>query len=335
MAIALAHPKHGYYRTRDPLGRAGDFITAPEISQTFGELLGLWSAVVWQTIGLPQPVSLVELGPGRGTLMKDALRAARRVPEFLAALEVHLVETSPALKTLQEGALRESGPALHWHAEVTTLPARASIVIANEFFDALPVRQFVRTKDGWAERMIGEKDGALCWTAGEPLLDDSIIPADLRGAAEGSIYEISPAAQGVIEQLAAVINQNGGGLLIIDYGHVRSALGDTLQAVKAHQYHDPLKHPGEADITCHVDFEALASAARRAGLGVFGPRPQGEFLRALGIEQRLETLVAQNPEMEEELRGGVERLIDPGQMGRMFKVMAMGKKDVPAFPGFD
>ena len=250
MAEALGNPEHGYYMHRDPLGRAGDFITAPEVSQMFGELLGLWCADRWQAMGGPDPVNLVELGPGRGTLMADALRAAEGAPGFIDAVRLYLGETSPVLRALQERAV--GGPTL---------------MLANEFFDALPVRQFEKWADGWHERLVDIDSDGFVWTVASQPTEDPPIPSPVRNSPDGSIAEVSPTSRGLINVLAARLVAAPGTALIIDYGHSESAVGDTLQAVKGHRYHDPLAEPGETDITAHVDFAVLASVAEAVGAG--------------------------------------------------------------------
>jgi len=321
MAEALGHPEHGYYRHRDPLGAAGDFITAPEISQVFGELIGAWCAAVWAQAGRPDPVALVELGPGRGTLMADALRAVGMVaPEFDAALSVHLVETSPVLRAAQATAL---GARPDWHEAIEEVPQGPTIVIANEFFDALPIHQFVRRGAAWHERLIG------CDPAGAALrFEVSAIPSQFAPegppiAAEGDIVETSPASAAVMRTIAGRITAHGGAALIIDYGHAASAVGETLQAVRGHDYAPVLEAPGEADLTAHVDFAALARVAD--GVAVFGPASQGVFLKALGIDARTQALAANasSTETRDAIVSGTARLTDPRQMGSLFKALAL------------
>lgn len=328
MALCLAHPVHGYYRTRDPLGAAGDFVTAPEVSQMFGELLGLWAAGVWQRMGAPHPVVLAELGPGRGTLMADALRAARIVPAFRAALAVHLVEISPALRRRQQETLAASGVAIAWHDDVATLPEGPLIVFANEFFDALPVHQAVKTADGWHERMVGLDESGRLVRALDPAplpRFEALLPAHLRPAPVGAVFEWRSDA--VVTELARRLVRFGGAALIVDYGHAPSAFGDTLQAVRGHAYADPLEAPGEADLTAHVDFAAIAAAAERAGAQALGPVTQGEFLRRLGIELRAARLKASaTPAQREAIDAALLRLTGGGRenMGELFKVLVLG-----------
>ena len=336
MGLALGHPTLGYYMTRDPFGAAGDFVTAPEISQMFGELLGLWTATVWDLMGRPAPLRLVELGPGRGTLMADAVRAARVLPSFQAALDIHLVETSPVLRDVQRRTLEPLGLPVTWHAGLGDVPAGPAIVLANEFFDALPVRHYVRTARGWCERLVGLSDGALVFgLAGEP-------EASLRlDAPIGSIFEIGLAARRLASALAARLVRDGGAALIVDYGFTAPRLGATLQAIAAHRPVDPLADPGEADLTVHVDFAALAHTGRGAGVTVHGPTSQGDFLRALGIASRAEALKQQaSPTQAEAVDAALARLTNddmagrPG-MGRLFKVLGFGVPGLPVLPGFE
>jgi NADH dehydrogenase [ubiquinone] 1 alpha subcomplex assembly factor 7 len=338
MALCLAHPRHGYYMRRDPLGAAGDFTTAPEVSQMFGELIGLWCAEVWRAMRAQRPVLLVELGPGRGTLMRDALRAAQAVPEFRAALEVHLVETSPVLRELQRATLAAADVEPRWHKRVGTLPDGATLAVANEFVDALPVDQIVKTDDGWHERRVGlAADGSLSFGLHPTPIPDfeDRLPPRLRRAPPGALLERRDYTP--IVELADRIARFGGAALVIDYGHVRTAFGDTLQAVRAHRFADPLAHPGEADLTAHLDFEALGDALRGRGVRVHGPVPQGAFLRRLGIELRAERLQRNaSPQAASAVRSGLERLIGPAPgMGELFQALAFSHRDLPNPPGFE
>lgn len=332
MELALGHPEHGYYMKQDPFGEGGDFITSPEITQMFGEMLGLWACVVWQGLGSPDPVNLVELGPGRGTLMADALRATHMVEEFDDAARVWLVETSPALRAIQKKTLVPSMMMPAWRDTFDEVGDGPLIVLGNEFFDALPVRQYVRADDGWRERLVGlndEGDG-LEYVLSEDKADTSAIPEDLRDATPpGGIFEDQSASRAVMAAVAKRVVEHGGAALFIDYGHEAHAIGETLQAVKSHDYADVLKKPGEQDITAHVDFEQLAEAARAAGADVLGPVPQGAFLERLGLRQRADMLMMNaTPEQAEEIDSAYQRLTDAEQMGALFKVIAV----VP--PGF-
>jgi len=332
MTIALAHPQVGYYATRDPFGRSGDFVTAPEVSQMFGELLGLWCAERWQAMGEPERLLLVELGPGRGSLMADALRAARLLPAFQSALELHLVETSTRLRKQQRDTL---GPVeATWHDELATVPEDPLLLIANEFFDALPIRQFQKTDSGWAERLIGlSEDGhSLCWGLGSTLPPALPLP---ENAPLGAIAELSPLSVTLTAEIARRLLHHGGAALIIDYGYGEATFDDTFQAVQKHQPVDPLKTPGQADLTAHVDFRSLAVAAEQAGVKAHGPVEQGVFLEALGIKERTETLARRaTPQQQRQLLAALERLTSPAHMGRLFKALALTPLDGPTPAGF-
>jgi NADH dehydrogenase [ubiquinone] 1 alpha subcomplex assembly factor 7 len=335
MANCLTHPSLGYYTTRDPLGRAGDFITAPEISQMFGELIGAWAVVAWEALGKPSPFSLVELGPGRGTLMADALRAVKARADFVAAARLHLVEASQTLRAAQETAL--SGHTPTWLADLGELPQGPMIVIANEFFDALPIEQFVRRDGKWWRRVVGlDANGALTLQeASETLrLDES-----LEDAPDGAVAELSPAAQSVAFEIGGRLRDHPGAALILDFGR-DGALGESLQALRGHTSEPVLANPGEADLAAHVDFRALTRAATMAGARAFGPVPQGDFLRALGIEQRAQALAAREPARASELALAVSRLTGARAMGRLFQALALTSPtvsgaDVPAPAGFE
>ena len=334
MSLCLAHPQHGYYMTRDPLGRAGDFTTAPEISQMFGELIGLWAAAVWQQMGAPQRVNLIELGPGRGTLMADALRAARALPAFRAALQVHLVEISPVLVARQQTTLAEAGVPVLWHADVAQVPgAQVEIVIANEFFDALPIHQYVVAQGGWRERLVGlDGEGALAFG-----VTADAIPVPFAPGAEGDVREVCPEAGAVVARLAQRWRGGAGALLAIDYGYARARPGDSLQALSGHAYSDVLARPGEADLTAHVDFAALATAGRAAGLAAGPLLTQAALLARLGIGARAERLAAAQPARAGEIEAACRRLAGTGEgeMGQLFKALALSSPGLPPLPGFD
>jgi NADH dehydrogenase [ubiquinone] 1 alpha subcomplex assembly factor 7 len=336
MGEALGHPEHGYYATRDPFGKRGDFITAPEISQIFGELVGLWAATVWETLGRPPRIVLAELGPGRGTLMADALRAAKVWPDFAAAIELHLVETSPVLRGMQAQMLGGARPA--WHDDFDSLPEGPLIVIANEFLDALPIHQLVRTEAGWRERVVtlDESGSGLAFAVAEEETKFSKeVPLRFAGAPEGSIFELSPLAVSIGLRVAMRLARGGGAALLIDYGHFLSACGDTLQAVRDHRRHEILADPGAADLTAHVDFGMLADVLTAGGSAVHGPMTQGAFLRALGIEKRAESLLARATAAQaNDIRIAVERLVAADQMGTLFKVLAATQPGLAAPPGF-
>ena len=333
MALALADPDFGYYMSRDPFGASGDFTTAPEISQMFGELLGLWAAEVWSSMGSPNPVHLVEVGPGRGTLMSDALRAARIVPEFREALDVWLMETSPTLAAMQHELLLDSGVAVAWAQKLGEIPGGPAIVIANEFLDALPVRQFVRMGGQWRERMVRlDKEGNLAF-------DVAATPEpDIRGNAQnGEILEVNPSGHRFMFELGSRLVRQGGAALIVDYGHSVTGVGDTLQALRAHRHVDPLAAPGECDLTAHVDFAAMARSATATGAAVYGPIDQGDFLRAIGVDLRTKALADRaDPERAEELGRTRDRLVGKGkgEMGALFKAMAVANRKLPPPPGF-
>jgi NADH dehydrogenase [ubiquinone] 1 alpha subcomplex assembly factor 7 len=345
MALCLYDPQHGYYSQRQPFGTAGDFVTAPEISQMFGELIGVWAMEVWIAMGLPDPVALIECGPGRGTMMRDILRATRSMEGFRRALRVHLVETSPCLQAQQRKTLSTvNEPAqrihisvpLHWHACFDEVPAIPSIVVANEFFDALPVRQAERRATGWHERMVTvDAGGALALTvARAPLADaELVLPPAVATAASGEIFEWrSGDAAAAIARRAA----GGGAALIIDYGHLTSATGDTFQAVRAHRYVNPLAAPGRSDLTAHVDFEALGNAARKAGARVHGPVEQGTWLKRMGIEARAAMLQAHAGKRDIDIAEDLRRLAGagPDEMGVLFKVIAFSAPEIKQVPGF-
>jgi NADH dehydrogenase [ubiquinone] 1 alpha subcomplex assembly factor 7 len=331
MQLALAHPDRGYYMNRDPFGATGDFTTAPEISQMFGELIGLWSAEVWSSMGSPDPVRLIELGPGRGTLMSDALRAARIVPAFRNALDVRLVETSPALAAMQHDLLVDGGVAVSWAQTLKEIPDGPAIVIGNEFLDALPVRQFVRVSGQWRERTVRVNgEGALVFGVA-----DKPEPYIRANAANGEILEVNPSGHRLMFELGARIAKQGGAALLIDYGHAVTRFGDTLQALRAHRYVDPLVSPGECDLTAHVDFAAMSGAATSLGLAVYGPMPQGEFLLKLGLEARRDSLLhGATPDQREAIVSGAARLASPSAMGILFKVLALTSSGLASPPPF-
>ncbi|MEE1657986.1 SAM-dependent methyltransferase [Microvirga sp. CF3062] len=326
MSLCLRH----YYATRDPLGAAGDFTTAPEISQMFGELIGLWMLEVWNGMGRPT-CRLVELGPGRGTLMVDLLRAARLLPDFKEAATVHLVETSPSLRQRQQAALAPSGFEVEWHDRIEDVPAGPMLLVANEFFDALPVRQFLATERGWCERLVGIDSERLIFglrPEPEPALGKPLRLHD--------VLEWPATSVDIMGTLAGRLAQDGGAALILDYGYWGPAFGDTLQALKNHHPVDPLEEPGEADLTAHVDFHRLAQAAAAQGTRAHGIVTQGDFLQALGIEARAKALktratVAQAADID----GALARLTERGPtgMGELFKVLAVTHKAIQAVPG--
>ena len=328
MAECLLHPVHGYYTTRDPLGAAGDFTTAPEISQMFGELIGLWLAQVWMDQGAPGEFALVELGPGRGTLMADALRATARVPGFHAAARLHLVEASPTLRARQSAALKTHDIAFHDHPG--HLPEMPLFLIANEFFDALPIRQFQRGPTGWYERQIGAADGALIWGLAPEAPVDALADR-LEGTTEGQIVELNAPALPIAEDIGRRIDALGGAALIFDYGEAVS-IGDTLQAVQGHAPVDVLASPGQADLTAHLAFAPLARAAAPARAS--GLTTQGAFLERLGIAARAEALARRlsGATLDSHIAAH-RRLTHPEEMGTLFKVLALTPAKSPLPPG--
>lgn len=332
VADYMAEASACYYAARDPFGVAGDFITAPEISQIFGELIGAWCVDLWQRLGAPDPVLLVELGPGRGTLLADALRAMRSVPAFLRALRLHLVERSEILRQMQKEKLAAASP--QWHDGIATLPQGPMLLIANEFLDALPIRQFERCGAAWHERRIAlGADGESLIFVADP--QPSLLASHLPEAEDGAVAELGLAAAALGQALGARLSAAGGAALFIDYGHVTSACGDTLQAVRRHRPHAVLEEPGSADLTAHVDFAAFAAAARAGGAESFGPVTQETFLQSLGIAARAARLTAHaSPAQAQAIRSGCRRLIDPDAMGRLFKVLALGQKGAAVPSGF-
>lgn len=332
MALCLGHPRHGYYMTRDPFGVAGDFTTAPEISQMFGELIALWAANVWQAMGSPAAIRLIELGPGRGTLMADVLRVATGLPAFHAALSVHLVETSPALRAAQGRTLAGKAEPI-WHETIGEALDGPVLVIANEFLDALPLDQFVKTAEGWRERLVGLNE------AGGLGFGLSAMDAGLALAAPvDAVLEQPTIALEIVATLSRHLGQAGGAALFIDYGSARSGLGDTLQAMKRHGFVPVLADPGEADLTVHVDFARMGQAALRAGAAVHGPVTQAEFLLALGLAERAQALSSKAaPDQARAVAAAFDRLTQAGAtgMGELFKVLALSHPALPPLPGFD
>ncbi len=339
MELCLTDPEHGYYSKGSPIGAQGDFITAPEISQMFGELVGLWAVAAWSALASPETVRLVELGPGRGTMMVDVLRAARAMPAFRAAIALHMVEVSPALERVQRQALMATGVPASWHRRLEDVPDGPLIILANEFIDALPVHQAVMCADGWHERVVkvGE-DGRLHFSSDRdpiPLFGD-LLPGHMRHPSIGQIFEWR--ADSVALEIGRRVTRSGGVALIMDYGHVRTALGDTLQAVRGHEFADPLAAPGSADLTAHVDFQALAQAAEGMGARVYGPTTQAKFLRQVGIAQRAGALRAgAPPDYASTIDAAVDRLTNEERtgMGSLVKVIAFSEPKIGSLPGFE
>ena len=325
----------GYYAAGDPLGQSGDFVTAPEISQMFGELLGAWVVAVWIDAGRPEPACLVELGPGRGTMMADMLRAMAGACDVRKVFRIHLVETNHDLRQCQAGRLAAFSPC--WHDDVTTLPDAAWFIVANEFFDSLPIRQLVRTGDGWHETLVGARaDGCgLAWALdGRPSPLAALLPGPVAAdAGEGSVAEICPAAITLVSFVADRIAERGGAMIIVDYGDAREGLGCTVQAVSRHRRVDPLAAPGKSDLSSHVDFSALLRAADAAGACGVGPVEQGTFLLRLGIRQRAATLSSEATERQRAaIADALHRLVARSEMGRLFKAIAVTSRtgSVPA-----
>jgi SAM-dependent MidA family methyltransferase len=340
MTLALHDPQSGYYATRDPFGprkesKGGDFITAPEISQMFGEMLGLWLAQAWLEQGCPKRPVLMELGPGRGTLMADMLRALKAVPDFLADLDVVLVEASPHLRDVQAATLKDSGAHVLWQHQFEAEAGRPLFLVANEFFDALPIRQYVKTPRGWCERMVTATADELAFALAPMPAPTALIPESRAGAPDGGVYETAPAAIALAEAIAAHVEAHGGAALLVDYGYAGPGFGETLQAVADHRFVKPLANPGDADLSAHVDFTALGEAGLRGGSGVHGPIGQGALLDALGIAARAQSLAARNPESREALGAALARLTSPEAMGTLFKAMAFLPGAAATAPGFD
>ena len=330
METCLADPMSGYYIARQPIGSTGDFITAPEISQIFGELLGLWAGCVWQSMSEPDAITLAELGPGRGTLMADALRAIKSMPRLHKHISIALIETSPVLREAQADTLGNFDVA--WFDSIDEVPDAPLILLANEFLDALPIHQYVRRADGWHERCVGRAHDALAYVErGEATELD--LASELPPAEPGAIFETRPAVTRLIAALAARTKPVAA--LFIDYGHARSGFGDTLQAVRGHQFANPLEAPGEADLSAHVDFADLTRQAGVAGLRSFGPMSQGQFLFKLGLEARRDSLLQHaNFDQRQAIITGTDRLIDPRVMGELFTVLALTSETVPPPPPF-
>jgi NADH dehydrogenase [ubiquinone] 1 alpha subcomplex assembly factor 7 len=338
MAEAVNHPQHGYYKQGDVFGLAGDFITSPEISQMFGELIGAWCADCWDKMGRPKPVRLVEIGPGRGTLMADLLRGTRGAAGFHDAVDLHLVETSPALRELQKAAIAKATPSLkpQWHDVFDAVPDGPLLQVSNEFFDALPIHQFEQRHGHWQERMVTLN------SAGDEFEFAFRVPGATFGLAnpplpapEGMVLEVCPAAIAVANAIARRLVAFGGAALNFDYAIGEGGIGDSLQAVRRHGKHGVLDDPGLADLSAHVDFGAIARAAREAGAAVYGPVPQGELLERLGIQVRAEALQRQaTPEQSADIAAAMERLLDLQQMGTLFKALAMMAPGLPTPAGF-
>lgn len=329
MEICLTHPDFGYYVTRDPLGKDGDFVTAPEVSQMFGEMIGVWAAILWNNIGMPASLTVVELGPGRGTLMADLIRGSRHIPGFHDALNICFVEKSPVLRQKQKQALEGVGFAnkVSWADDISDLKNKdVTVVIGNEFIDALPIRQLEFTDKGWMERRVSHNaiDGFFLGLSPADTHHTDMMP---KHPEVGDIYEFSPARDAYVKRIIDVMNRNGGAALLIDYGHDQvNAKGDTFQAMQDHQYVDPFEKPGSADLTSHVDFHRIGEVADKEHCYVYGSVTQGDFLHKLGIGKRAEMLCHKNPKKAEEIYKAYQRLTADDEMGKLFKVMSITRR---------
>nr|WP_295889762.1 SAM-dependent methyltransferase [uncultured Devosia sp.] len=332
MALCLTHPTKGYYKSDDPLGTAGDFVTAPEISQMFGELIGFFVVNLWQQMGSPKAFTLLELGPGRGTLMADMLRVACRAEGFRDALDLRLFETNPALIAEQNARLEPYEP--KWIDSFEKVGDGPLLVVANEFFDALPIRQFVRMEDGWHERMVGLGDGQRRFGLNPTPIPVAAMPAAVAEADINAVFEVGLANGEVMKRLAGIVSTQGGAILAIDYGYGRTQTGETLQGVRKHAYADVLDAPGEVDLSAHVDFEALGAVAAKAGLAVQPLATQGQFLTRLGITERAKALSAANPGSAADIAAAKARLTAPEQMGNLFKAFCAASPGLQP-PGFE
>lgn len=335
MDFALGHETYGYYMTRDPFGEHGDFTTAPEICQIFGELIGAWLATMWHQMGGGE-MQLIEFGPGRGTLMADALRATRHVPDFHDALIITMVESSPNLRRFQQATLSSHHPRISWQPNLDNLPDMPTLFVANEFFDALPIRQFVKTADGLRERCVHiNPDTDML----EFMVDDMGISLVKGGThhqqGDEVIVESCPAARQICAHMAEHIHEYGGAGIIIDYGYLGESRGNTLQAVKQHGFWNPLEQPGVADITAHVAFDDLSDVFSQADIATSPIATQGEFIESIGGEMRLEALMLEaDAAQKEALYTGYQRITEASQMGELFKVLGVCSDDSINMPGF-
>lgn len=336
-SLCLADPEHGYYRTRDPLGAKGDFTTAPEISQLFGELVGIFLISAWQAHGNPASTRLIEGGPGRGTMMADILKTiAALAPAMYSGLSATLMETSPALRARQKQTLATHADRLSWVDQLADAPEGFTLFVANELFDALPTRQFVKSGAHFFERAVTlDEDGALAFSLSPARLEPASLPEGWQGAKEGAIFEYAPAREALMAEIAARLFRHGGSALIIDYGHLESGFGDTLQALRDHRFDPPLAHPGEADLTSHVDFAALAASARAEGAHIHPPMTQGDFLAALGLGARASALGrGKDRKTQDDIVAAARRLAGdgPDDMGDLFKALAISSGPVQLAP---
>jgi NADH dehydrogenase [ubiquinone] 1 alpha subcomplex assembly factor 7 len=337
MTLCLLDPVDGYYPTRDPLGSEGDFITAPEISQMFGECLGLWVVQSWDDLGRPDAFNLVELGPGRGIMMADMLKALALQPDCLKAAKVTLIEASAALQAVQAKTLGQSGAQVQWADHLIDVDDRPTLIIGNEFLDCLPIRQFVFAQDDWSERRVGLQDGQLRFetdgqAAPKPIRET--FPGTHPTPAEGDLLEICPSTAQIIDHLADRFHKTPGRALFIDYGPAETEFGDTLQALKSHKKVDVFSAPGDTDLTARVDFSALRQLAQNAGLITHGPLPQRNLLSKLGIEVRAVALLRGNEAARPKLLRQLQRLLDDDEMGTLFKAVCVSSADLPVPLGF-
>ncbi|MFZ1989263.1 MAG: SAM-dependent methyltransferase [Alphaproteobacteria bacterium] len=341
MQVALAHPEHGYYRAHAAIGAEGDFITAPEISQLFGEMVGVWVLRSWIDLGMPHAWQLIELGPGRGTLMADIIRALKLRPQALEAAHFHLVETSLPLRELQRKAIGDFTGRAHWHNHLESVSSAPGVIVANEFFDALPIRQFLKLKGVWCERRVALGNSSsnqprFEFIAVPTLFDVEAEISHAWGAADGQILELSGASRTIAAEIGRRLSQQPGRALIIDYGYSGERHGDTLQALRKHKKISPLDDVGFADLTAHVDFAALAQAAEKEGAQSFGPVRQRAFLSEMGIKTRLAALSKHaSASQKESIERGVHRLTAASEMGDLFRVLALSSPKLPAPPGFE
>lgn len=328
MQVALSHPEYGYYKTREPFGLQGDFTTSPEISQMFGELIGIWCVDIWYKMGSPKDIQLVEIGPGRGTLMADLLRITRHIPGFHDSISVSMVETSQRLCDVQRKKIGNTHPRIHWAQNLSDVAQKPLILMCNELFDALPVHQYVKQNDKWHEKMLGvNKSGELEFM----LSPCAFNPSANDETKDGSVIEICPLAEVIMQEISGRVREYGGAALIIDYGYVKSEYKNTVSALSKHMHHDLLKNIGEADISAHVDFFALGKVAVNNDVEAYGAISQGEFLRNLGIEVRAEKLKENASEKQKaDINSALERLVKNGekQMGELFKVLALASDGI-------
>ncbi len=334
MAMCLFDRDAGYYTTREPFGKDGDFITAPEVSQMFGELVGVWCANAWQALGSPNSFVLCEIGPGRGTLMKDLIRTVAKIaPGFIAAAKIHMVEISDRLTRIQRKTLTKHGGEITWKKHFKDVASGPLILIANELFDAIPSRQYVKINGRFVERVLAlDTKQNFIFAAGSGSIDEALLPPGNNIAPEGSIFEVGPARNALMQEIAARVHHDRGAALLFDYGHLQQGFGDTLQALSHHNSVDVLHIPGAADLTTHVDFHSLALAARTEGCKT-SAMTQGEFLLAMGLLDRAGALgTDKSAEVQDQIHLDVDRLAGPDQMGTLFKALCVSDPATHVFP---